>query len=210
MLNNVLSDPVLVRYGVPQGSVLGLKAFVIVTRIVECIAEMYGVSAHLYEDDTQLYVSFDMNDPDDLAAEKSRLKKCIAHIAAWMMENKLKLNKDKTEVIVICHSRQRHKLQDFTVKVGDTEIVPATSARNLGVMFDQNISIVYQVTAICKATNFHFRNIWRIQRFLTKKSAETAIHTLVTSCLDNNNALLAGVLTLKSRDCRCYRRLQLT
>ena len=57
----------------------------------------YVVSVHLYADldDTQLYVSFDMNDPDALAAGKSQPEKCIAHIAAWMKENKLMLNKDK-------------------------------------------------------------------------------------------------------------------
>ena len=58
-------------------------------------------------------------------------------------------------------------------------------------MFDKNLSMVDQITATCKATNFHFRNIGRIRKFFTKKSAETVIHALVTSHLDNNNALLA-------------------
>jgi hypothetical protein len=193
ILNNALSDPVLLRYGVPQGSVLGPKAFLMVTWVVERIAEMYGVSVHLYADDTQLYVSFDLNDPDALPAAKSRLEKCIAHIAAWMKENKLKLNEEKTEVIAICHPRLRHKLQDCTIKVGEAAIAPSSSARNLGVVFDQNMSMVEQVTAICKATNFHLRNIGRIRKYLTRDSAETVIHALVTSRLDNNNALLAGL-----------------
>ena len=95
----------------------------------------------------------------DLAAAKSQFKKCIAHIAAWMKENKLKLNKNKTDVIVICHSTKCHKLQDFTVKLGDTEIVPATSARNVSVIVDQNIIMVDQVTAICKVTIYHIVRI---------------------------------------------------
>ena len=56
----------------------------------------------------------------------------------------MKLNKDKTEVIVICrprqhnicHSMQCDKLQDLTVKVGDAEVVRVPSDRNPGVMFD--------------------------------------------------------------------------
>ena len=59
---------------------------------------MYDVVVHLYADDTQLYVSFDIKDPDNLATAKSYLEKCIAHVCAWLKENKLKLNKDKTEV----------------------------------------------------------------------------------------------------------------
>ena len=110
------------------------------------MAETYGVSVQLYANDTQFYVSFDMNYADDLAAAKSRLEKCTALIDAWMKENTLKLTKDKMELIVICHSRQCHKLQDVTVKVGDTEIVLTTSVRNFNVMFNENISMVDQVT----------------------------------------------------------------
>ena len=40
IMNNALSDPTLMRYGVPQGSVLGPKAFIMVTRAVQCIAEL--------------------------------------------------------------------------------------------------------------------------------------------------------------------------
>ena len=58
-------------------------------------------------------------------------------------------------------------------------------------MVHQNMSMVDQVTAIWKATNFHFMNIGRIQKSLTKESAETVIHALVTSRVGNNNALLA-------------------
>jgi exonuclease III len=136
LLHHVLSDPVHLKCGVPQGSVLGPKEFVTLTRLVELIAKLYGVSIHLYADDTQLYVSFALNNPQDLADAKERLEKCIAHISAWMHENKLKLNGEKTEVMVICHPRQRHKLGDITIQVGEAEIVPALSARNLGVLYD--------------------------------------------------------------------------
>ena len=162
-----------------------------VTRVVEYIAKLYGVSVHLYADDTQLYVSFDLNDPEDFAAAKERLEKCIAHISAWMKDTKLKLNEEKTEVMAICHPRQRHKFPDSTIKVGGVAIKPATCARNLGVMFDQDMSMVKQVTAICKSTNYHLHNIGRIRKYLTQESAETVMHALVSSRLDNNNALLA-------------------
>lgn len=192
-LNSELSDPTPLFCGVPQGSVFGPKAFITITRDVERIAEMYGVSVHLYADDTQLYVSFDLNSPDDLAAKKFKLERCIAHISAWMLVNKLKLNQDKTEVIILCHPRQRHKLPDLTIQVGDSAVAPTPCTRNLGVLFDQSMSMVDQITAVCKATNFHLRNIGKIRKFLTKKSAETIIHALVTSRLDNNNGLLVGV-----------------
>jgi hypothetical protein len=192
-LQNMVSSPVSLRCGVPQGSVFGPKSFLMLTRAVERIAALYGVSVHLYADDTQLYVSFDLDDPDALAAAKLRLEKCISHIAAWMKENKLKLNEEKTEVIAICHPRQRHKLKDCTIHVGSAVITPAPTARNLGVMFDQDMSLAHQVTSICRSANYHLRNIGKIRKYLTKESAETIIHALITSRVDNNNALLAGL-----------------
>ena len=53
--------------------------------------------------------------------------------------------------------------------------------------------MVDQVTSVCKSTNFHLRNIGRIRKYLTKECAETVVHALVTSRLDNNNGLLAGL-----------------
>ena len=52
----------------------------------------------MYTDDTQLYLSFDLNDGYDAPA---RIESCINDIKQWMTVNKLKLNNDKTEFLVI-------------------------------------------------------------------------------------------------------------
>ena len=49
-----------------------------------------------------------------------------------------------------------------------------------------------QISAICRTTNIQLRKIGKIRRYLNNKSAESIIHALVTSRLDNNNALLVG------------------
>ena len=51
----------------------------------------------------------------------------------------LKLNQEKTELIVIS-SKYRPKPAISYVSVGDEQILPKSSARNLGVIFDlQNV-----------------------------------------------------------------------
>ena len=67
------------------------------------VIRSYDLDYHLYADDTQLYFSFISVDND---AAKSRVEDCISAICHWMNLNELKLNHNKTEVILI-HSKYR-------------------------------------------------------------------------------------------------------
>ena len=69
------------------------------TAPVADIAERHGVNYHLYADDTQLYAPLD-NTLGTASYQKESIEKCVVEIADWMNSNKLKLNSDKTDVIV--------------------------------------------------------------------------------------------------------------
>jgi hypothetical protein len=110
-----------------------------------------------------------------------------------MVHNKLKLNDDKTEIMFIS-SRfyQKHvTLTDFTTD--DVKIEPASSARNIGVMFDTKMTMGEQVTTICKSAHYHLRNIGRIRKARSFEACKKLIHAFVTSRLDCGNATLYGL-----------------
>jgi len=77
--------------------------------------------------------------------------------------------------------------------VGDTVIAPVSSVRNLGVVFDTNMTMVPHVNALCRSARYHIKNIGKIRRFLDRDSCERIVHAFVTSRLDLNNALLTGI-----------------
>ena len=178
-------------YGVPQGSVFGPFSFPKYTTPLSKIAMKHNINYHLYADDSQLYVVFEVNEGP---AAAKRLENCIAEIRAWMKVNMLKLNDDKTEFLVISSKHMCNKMPDVSsLRVGDSDVQAVPCARNIGVMLDNKLNMVEHVKSVCKASYMHLHNISMIRRYITEDATRTLIQSFVTSRLDNLNSLLYGL-----------------
>ena len=175
--------------GVPQGSVLGPVLYLLYTSPLAEVIRSYDLDYHLYADDTQLYFAFKAKDVEEA---KSRVENCVAAICRWMDLNELKLNHDKTEILLI-HSKYRVRPPFQSLTVGSERLSTSSSARSLGVIFDEHMSFNAHISGICKSSFYHLRNLSRIRKYLSQDSASVLVHAFVTSKLDYCNSLLYGV-----------------
>ena len=84
--------------GVPQGSVLGPILYLLYTAPLAEIIRSHGLECRFSADDTQFYITFKDCDAD---IARLRVENCVADIRHWMNVNELKLNHDKTEIMLM-------------------------------------------------------------------------------------------------------------
>ena len=192
-IGSCTSTPVTLKYGVPQGSVLGPILFTMYTTPLGNIIRKHGLTFHLYADDTQLYISFQPGVSVSKETAISCLEACIKDIKIWMTNNLLKLNDDKTELIVITTHSNTSQNQNIGINIGDSLITPSSEPpRNLGVLFDSTCSLNDHVSKICKSINYNLYSIGKIRKYLDTPTAEKMINCSTASRLDYCNSLLYG------------------
>ena len=93
-----------------------------------------------------------------------------------MLRYRLKLNQDKTEVLVFSSSyRPRPSLDNLMIV--DEIVSCSPMARMIGVVFDNSLSMVSYENAVCKSAFFHLCNISKIRKFQLHQKLRKQLYT---------------------------------
>ncbi|KAJ8381302.1 hypothetical protein SKAU_G00020800 [Synaphobranchus kaupii] len=113
---------------------------------------------------------------------------CLADISMWMASHHLKLNLDKTDLLFM--SYKTSPLEDLSITVDGTMVAPPALQ---GTVLDNQLYFKEHIRATSQSCRFLLYNIRRIQPYLTTYSIQLLVQTIVTSCLDYCNSLLASL-----------------
>ncbi len=129
--------------------------------------------------------------PDDPTVT-ARIAACLTDISSWTMDDHLQLNLAKTELLVVSANPSLH--HNFSIQLGSSTITPSRTARNLGVVIDDDqLSFTDHIATTARSCRFALYNIRKIRPFLSEQAAQLLVQALALSRLDYCNALLAGL-----------------
>ena len=124
--NGVVSSELVIKAGVPQGSLLGPWCYVI-----------YSVKNKLilYAGDAIVLVS---NRNINLVADILGLE--LSNCFHWLTNNQLAMHMGKTEVIILTSKHKRNLVKNLVVKCHETTVSISSEVKYLGIKLDATLS----------------------------------------------------------------------
>ena len=128
------------KYGVPQGSVLGPLLFLIYINDLHQ-AIKYSKTRH-FADDTNLLIS-----NSSLKQLKKHLNKDLKTLTTWLKANKISLNASKTEFLLFRHPNKPVNY-DLKIILDGHRIYPSKYVKYLGILIDPHLTWSYHVKSL--------------------------------------------------------------
>ena len=191
-LGSIVSDEIIIKFGVPQGSVLGPVLFNLYIRSIYRFVQALNFNIFGYADDHQILKQFKpVNQGVTLL---SQLKDCFKEVKLWMRKYYLAMNDSKTQIIVFGPTSVLNEITINGLNIGcDTTIRFVSTVKNLGIYMDAALTMKDHITELKKKCFLTLRNLKKIRFLLTTSQVKTIVNSLVISCLDYCNSMFYGV-----------------
>ena len=187
------SDTIELDLSLPQGSKLGPRLYSDYTQPMGSLLRILILLYHCYADDTSLAKSMRIDSKDTQIESAKSLANSIEKIEKWTRDNKLKLNPDKTEFMVIASTKNRSKIHVSTLDLPNNPISTTPVSKSLGVSLDSSLSMENHISNVCKVCYFYIRWIRSIRPFISIEQTKSLIQMLVICRIDYCNSLFVGL-----------------
>lgn len=202
-INNSLSNQVDIRFGVPQGSVLGPLLFIIYLNDIHFFVKSDFLN--LFADDSLLSCS---HKNINFAIDKMNGE--LLNVEKYLNINKLKLNIDKTKAMILTTKHKYSLLPNINLKIYETEIDLVTEIKYLGFFVDNYLSFKNHFIYIHKKISKKMFFFSRVAVSLSIGSRITVYNTIIQPhfnycasllfLLDNNS--MSSLQKLQNRGMR--------
>ena len=108
------------------------------------------------------------------------MEHCCRDIKTWMLENRLKLNGDKTEVLLCGSSFLQTVTLIEHIQICESQISLSASVRDLGLVIDANLDMTAHISSVIKSFYHHLRSLGKLRPFLTQDAANATAVSLMS------------------------------
>ena len=95
-----------------------------------------------------------------------RVENCFADICHWMDVYELRLNHDKTEIMLIYSKYYTRPFFSY-FSMGNDRLTTTANTRSLGAVLDDNMLFDVHLSEICRSSFYQLRNLSKIRKYLT-------------------------------------------
>ena len=177
-INTHMSSPKAVKFGVPQGSILGPLLF---TLYINDLPLSLEATCELFADDNSIHT----NHPK-VTVLNNYLQQNIDKLIQWTELNHMRLNESKTKCMNITTRQKRQNMSknSFSVSVSGAKIEEVQSHKVLGIMIDNNLSWSQHLSFLCKKVSQKIFQLSKIKHFLNLHSRKLFFLAHIQSAID--------------------------
>ena len=159
-------------------------------KTLSAIIDSHSIIHHSLADDLQLQMSAP---PDGIFELLHSMQSCISDVKARATANMLKLNDNKTKLMLVTSKRSKH-LHNLptSINIGNAQITFKQSVKNLDFTLDCHLTMNAHVSNIARTCYFELRRLASIRRLPTCKVTATLVSAFALSRIDYSNSLLFG------------------
>lgn len=167
-----MSEERIVKYGVPQGSVLGPLLFIV---YINDLPKATIQPMSLFADDSTVTITC-----NNIDTYKYDINVALTSIIKWLDNNNLKININKTKLI---HFRQRDTAAsaNLDIQYNNNVIEETNTTKFLGINIDNKLNWKPHVENLCKKINSLAYVLYKLSPVVSKEALLTAYHGLIAS-----------------------------
>ena len=190
-IGSTYSEEMELLYGLAQGSVLGPPLFKIYIRSLYKYVEPTKFRIEGFADDHQMIKQFLICLQRKALGED--ILNCLNHISVWMNDFFLKLNPTKTKILVIAPPSIQPEIIIRGVFLENECIRFVKSAKNLGVVLDEELSFTAHIDNVVKSSFLYIKKLSQIKGYLSEEHLQQLVSSNIFSKLDYCNSLFYGI-----------------
>ena len=179
-----------VLFGVPQGSVLGPKLFSIYVRTQPKIFDKSSFKASSFADDSNGRKTFSLCFQYQVL--KNDLSNCMNNIT-WMNKQFLKINPEKTEMLLCYPDSLKDKVIIKGVIFEDQCIHFSGEVKNVGLWLDSHLTFNDHVIKVVSHCHKLLKDIKRIRSLLSTQHTAMLVHAVISSRIDYCNSVFFNI-----------------